>query len=125
MQTVLKSTTSKGRTCGIGTWLAWDAKYGELAWHTVCGHGTDWLLWSGQGIPSWLIGHIQSGHANALVARIAAKAMVSSALIPSFIRSLGRPVEDLVATFFLMTFKPNIPVWLRMFPRRCPTPKES
>jgi hypothetical protein len=50
----------------------------------------DWLLWSGQGIPSWLIGHIQRGHASAIVARIAAKATISSALIPGFIRYLGR-----------------------------------
>jgi hypothetical protein len=107
-------TTSAGSTCGIGTWaLAWDARYGELAWHTVGGQGTDWLLWSEQGIPPWLIGHIQRGHASALVARMAAKATISSALMSSFIRSLGRPLKDLVATFFLTTFKPNIPVRLR------------
>jgi hypothetical protein len=46
------------------------------------------------------MGHIQSGHANALVARIAAKAIISNALIPSFIRSLGRPANDLVANSF-------------------------
>ena len=109
IQTVVVCTTPVGSTCGIGTWLAWDAKYGELAWHTVAGQGVDWLLWSEQGIPPSLIGHIQRGQASALVARMAAKATISIALNPSFMHSIRRPANDLVATIFVITFTATIP----------------